>query len=260
MKPDELVARWSAQRIAAGISFIQGGNAEPFNRTPEGRVDLRGLPLTTVIRPGGVCLRHIDFGGMSAKNLIFANSRLEDCVFDGASLRWGSYGSSFERVSYVGCNFEESSLGTAATSYEHCNFSRADLSGISNLDTLINECLFENTSFEKAIFWKFCFTRCHFAPVLKSAILGTREGGSFRECDFTTTSFIDCAFNRTHFVSCQFSGNTLLFSQWPVALSEFERQIGDVRLPELLSACQRWVNVSHLHCCPRSTRSSIWKT
>ncbi len=239
--------RWSTERIEAGIAYIHGAaNTKVFDRTPDGRVDLRGLPLTGVFRPDGVRLRHTDFGGMSAKKLIFANSRLEGCVFDGASLGWGSYASSFDTVSFLKCDFEGSSLGTAGTSYMHCNFSRADLSGISNLDTVMTECVFEDTVFEKAMFKRFSLVRCRILPVLKGALFGTGEGGSFHDCNFTTTSFIDCGFSRTQFESCQFSGNTLLFSQWPLAVSEFKRQIVDLRLPELLSACQRWLNVSHL--------------
>jgi uncharacterized protein YjbI with pentapeptide repeats len=213
----------------------------PFGHSDEGLADLRGIPLSGFCRFDGIKLSRVDFSNMeAASRLIFANSTLEDCKFDRSRARWGDMASSIKRTSFIGAKFKGSGF---ASTYEDCDFSKADLSGSSCTSPTFSECKLARTKLDNSVLTGCFFVNCVLAGKVKGVLFGTRIGGQMKGCDLREASFVDCTFSNFHFESCVTSNNTIIFSNWSQTVDEFAKRLEAVSDPKIRDECRTWLSV-----------------
>jgi uncharacterized protein YjbI with pentapeptide repeats len=147
---------WGSLRLQTKRWLLGEGSQPSGLLTIDGRVDLRGYPLsatsTTVESgdDGGVLWDSLDLRGAQLDQLRFIGARLQDCLFDGASCQgWRLWGIHAEGCSFRRAKLGGSSLGTGdeagrRTVWQDADFSRADLKGVVFRNAVIRGCLFEN--------------------------------------------------------------------------------------------------------------------
>jgi uncharacterized protein YjbI with pentapeptide repeats len=240
---DVLATRWTSEAVACATAFIEGRNASgPFGLLPDGRVDLRCLPLTGFYRPVGVRIAGVDFTGLKTDGrVIFAESRLHECAFDRARMDWGDFHSEFEKLSFVQASLRGADFGSR---YVDCDFTAADMRGSTWIGPVFDACRFEQTRLDKSVLSEFACRRCVFAGTYRGVLFGTRGPAVMEECDLTRASFPDCSFKHAKFDGCRLSDRALLFTDWPAALDRFEERTKRAEPEQFRVACQRWAAVS----------------
>ncbi len=139
--------------------FGQGPRPDGLGEV-DGRVDLRGIPLTatpgTLGDPddpgGGVTWESLDLSGAQLEQLRFFGGRISGCLFEGTSLTglrlWGT---TVEDSSFRRARLRSGALGTGAwrglrVVWRRVAFDRADLRESVFLGCVLEGCTFEQTS------------------------------------------------------------------------------------------------------------------
>jgi uncharacterized protein YjbI with pentapeptide repeats len=161
----ELKRRWDgldAARLVREVRtwlFGQGPRPDGLGEV-DGRVDLRGIPLTatpgTVGNPddpaAGVVWEGLDLSGAQVEELRFFGGRVTGCRFDGASLTGlKMWGTSVEDSSFRRADLRSRALGTGEWKglrnvWRRVAFDRANLRESVFLGCVLEECTFEKTT------------------------------------------------------------------------------------------------------------------
>ncbi|UOR00683.1 pentapeptide repeat-containing protein [Leucobacter allii] len=174
--------RWTPERTASIERELvlaarrPGASAptSPFGTTGGGRIDLRGIRLTTPIRwqhAIGVDLSDAVFADGASVN----ESELEDCVLDRIDMR-----GVFVRRRFVDCSFAGAKLSGARLggTFIGCDFSGATLSRSVASGVRFERCTFTGATL-RAVQWtsRCVFDHCVFDGV--AALTGSVAGGVF---------------------------------------------------------------------------------
>lgn len=157
--------RWDdagvARLVTATRTWLLGQGPRPEGLgTVDGRVDLRGIPLTASpatlgdpADPGaGVRWEGLNLSGAQLQKLRFFGGHVSACVFDGASLTglklWGT---TVEDSSFGRADLRSRALGTGdwkglRNVWRRVAFDRANLRGSVFLGCVLEACTFEQTS------------------------------------------------------------------------------------------------------------------
>ncbi|WP_375504176.1 pentapeptide repeat-containing protein [uncultured Jatrophihabitans sp.] len=165
MTAAELKRRWNdpeAMRLVRAVrSWLTGQAARPAGLGEvEGRVDLRGIPLTaSPVMLGdkddpsaGVVWESLDLSGAQVESLRFFGSRISDCRFDGASvLGLRLWGTEVSDCSFRRADLRSRALGTPEwrglpTVWRRVAFDRAQLRESEFTGSVLEACTFEKTS------------------------------------------------------------------------------------------------------------------
>ncbi|MFN8074526.1 MAG: pentapeptide repeat-containing protein [Kineosporiaceae bacterium] len=147
-----LVSRWddtgvgaTRQRLVAELLAGSTPTSSPFGRV-EGRLDLRGLPVTAALSPqtsradvgtaDGQGWRSIDLSGAELSGMNWRGHRVEDCVFDHARLEGlRCWAVTVTGSSFVGADLRAGQLGPLPTGqvgpsrWSEVDLRRSDLRG-----------------------------------------------------------------------------------------------------------------------------------
>ncbi len=153
----KLARRWTTQQSNAGLAFLLGKGAPPFQRLDDGQNDLRGLPITQVIR--NATISDMDLSGATLEGFgQFGMCRVEHCCFRNSQLTT-NLGHLFQA-----CDFTSAKLTGAVLwgQFCDCDFSSANLSSASGNQTKFIRCVFSRTNFRKAHLLHCAFEDCTF--------------------------------------------------------------------------------------------------
>ncbi|HEX8914830.1 MAG TPA: pentapeptide repeat-containing protein [Humisphaera sp.] len=239
---DAAAARWTTDAVEAARAFIEGRtNNAPFGSVSDGRIDLQKLPLDGFYRPVGVRLQGVDFSGLnSTGRIIFASSRLTECTFDGATMKWGDFESEFESVTFRRAKMRGSGFGS---SYGDCDFSSADTRGSNGLEPRFRSCRFTETRLDDSVINTMSCSECVFSGLFRGVLFGTVGPVLLTNCDLAGARFVDCSFKHARFESCLVADHALLFTDWPTTLARFEEAARGLTSEGLRLACQHWGTV-----------------
>lgn len=161
----ELKRRWDgldAARLVREVrTWLLGQGPRPGGlEEVDGRVDLRGVPLTATPATvgdqqdprGGVTWEGLDLSGAQVEELRFFGGRVTGCRFDGASLTglrlWGT---TVEDSSFRRADLRSRALGTGdwnglRTVWRRVAFDRANLRESVFLGCVLEDCTFDKTT------------------------------------------------------------------------------------------------------------------
>ena len=240
-----LRTRWTTEQTDAAVLYILGETEEvPFDFTPEGMIDLRGLAVKGFFRPEGIALNNIDLSySHVAHGLIFANSHIANVNCDCLEGNWGDFCSDFTNVTFRSAKMKGSSFGGGGSRYFSCDFDQADISGSNGFEAAFVECSFRSTRFSNSIMGGCCFKSCQFKGSIERTIFGNSGTPVFEDCDFKEASFVNCTFNNTRFRNCRSAKDTLIFHNWVDALDNFEVKVADLTDETIKKDCDLWIRV-----------------
>ena len=161
----ELRRRWSEPdrlRLVRDIrTWLTGCGPQPNSLDEHnGRIDLRGIPLTaTPVTVGdkddpaaGVIWNSLDLSGAQLDQLRVFAGHISNCIFDNASLlgtrMWGS---EVTDCAFRRADLRSSALGTGEwqqrrNTWQRVTFDRANLREVTFTAAILNHCTFEKTS------------------------------------------------------------------------------------------------------------------
>ena len=186
---------------------LRGIGFEPPTREAPASVTLLGGRQASVQRIrgirkiAGVRLTGLDFSGTKLDHLWLTDCDVEDCLFDGASLKsFRNVGSRLRKCSFAQSSLRDSVLGArlrgARARYEQATFVGADMRGALPGHTDFIDCDFTAARMKGLEFWDATLTRCRFGGLLENVIfagrktlLGRRHEETLVDVDFTTAEF-----------------------------------------------------------------------
>ncbi|QDU95663.1 pentapeptide repeat-containing protein [Lignipirellula cremea] len=150
--------RWSDPKTCSNaIAFIHGKGDAPFTRTAEQNEDLRGLPVSAMLREAS--LEYVD---MSAATLEGFGQFIE-CSLRQCKLVKGSFTTNLGNAFYT-CDFSTATLAGAMVrgSFTECDFTKSNLTGCMGVQCRFVRCRFHQTNFRKATLIQCLFENCSF--------------------------------------------------------------------------------------------------
>lgn len=186
----QLRARWVtevAQEINVCLSRT-GAATSPFGEI-DGLVDLRGLPLSSILKSETIAMaapkpiplksvppiKKMDFShGHFVGGGQFSSVEVEDCRFDFFELG-SNWRRLFRRCSFVKAKLKRAHLGGI---FEDCDFSKADLSqSVAGVPDRFVRCNFQGCSFKRASWTRVVLEHCDFSQATFGK--GTFHGATF---------------------------------------------------------------------------------
>lgn len=243
----------AAARLIDGLPLDDLGLGEH-----NGRVDLRGLPLSAALyrwelhTPGarrhgdlleihGSTLAGIDLSGALLPNLRMFDTRVVDCRFDGANCEdlrlWGT--------TFIDCSFWQASLYRATlgsgcrngsqNTWYRVDFSRADIREAGLLVGVFVDCDFSYAKLAKLMFRQCELTGCRFAGTLRevifygSASVDAPESPPFRGLDLSKVRFEDTGFRDCELIDPVLPADSevVLIRRFPCAASRALAELAD---------------------------------
>jgi uncharacterized protein YjbI with pentapeptide repeats len=206
-------------RLLAGLPLDDLGLGEC-----DGRVDLRGLPFPQPERLGrsewggwvfeklgervwfkGGRLARLDLSGARLDMVVFWDTSIEDCRFDGAHCQHlGVLRTQIIDCSFDGADFREAALGTwsdGGNVYRRVSFVGADLRLVSCRAATFIDCDFSRARLDKQEFESSSFIRCRFAGELREVMFCDRgfetakpDPNPMEDVDFSEAILVECEF------------------------------------------------------------------
>ncbi|AYM42056.1 pentapeptide repeat-containing protein [Mycobacteroides chelonae] len=233
---DHLKDRWDDETTHFAIESLLRGRAVSPHGTHQGRVDLRGLVISAPERVRldenfsriaklyefqGVEIRDIDASHATLPEWRVIGSSFENCIFDHSKLAsFRAYSAVFKQCSFKSSDLREASLGGRAEGrksrgglYEDCDFSGADLRGVSTDPGRFTACNFQWTKWKNTRFLSTVLESCDFRYAYLERVFF--DGRLFRDnaptglgenkllhCDFSSAELRDTTFLAIDFRNC----------------------------------------------------------
>lgn len=241
----KLKNRWDKDQTGLFIQDIQNGTIKesPFGLTNSGYQDYRGLSIEEPLRPINLRLEKYDFSHSKFNRLIIAESALRKFIFDFSTLIWGDYKSTFCDLSFKQSNMRGSGFGGKMSSYENCDFSKANMSGCNGSRAVFKECSFEKTSLNNSILGSLRFEKSVFSGDIKKVMLSGNCGGGLLQCDFSKARFFDCAIRHMQFQDCTFSESSVIVKNWPNEIKRTFEPLSHIQKQYPDSGLSTWISV-----------------
>jgi len=184
---NKIKMRWTTDNVGQGLAALMGKDYSPFPPLDDGFIDLRGLPITEIVK--SITINTVDLSGAVFEKF----GQFAMCNFERARFGFASLGTNIGG-SFTLCDFRSAKLSGAVLrgAYLDCDFSMAKLTSAMGNQVRFVKCVFVKTDFTKATFIHCSFEDCR-----------------FEECKFRSGSFAFSKFTRSP-ISSEDLGNTLM--------------------------------------------------